>query len=69
VFLQLICLGRVFAEKTTWAGHAGDVSAGARLYVDNELLDVTNALYANEDEATLVGVCGEEDEFRIEVSL
>jgi hypothetical protein len=39
---------------------------GARLFVDNELLDVTNDLYASEEEATLVGVCGEE-EFRIEV--
>jgi hypothetical protein len=42
-------------------------SEGARLYVDKELLDVTNDLYASEDEATLVGVCGEEDTFRIEV--
>jgi hypothetical protein len=42
-------------------------SEGARLCVDNELLDVTNDLYASEEEATLVGVCGEEDKFRIEV--
>ena len=42
-------------------------SEGARLFVDNELLDVTNDLYASEEEATLVGVCGEEDKFRIEV--
>jgi hypothetical protein len=42
-------------------------SEGGRLYVDNELLDVTNDLYANEDEATLVGVFGEDDKFRIEV--
>ena len=42
-------------------------SEGARLFVDNELLDVTNDLYASEEEATLVGRCGEEDGFRIEV--
>jgi hypothetical protein len=41
-------------------------SEGARLFVDNELLDVTNDLYASEEEATLVGVCGEEDTLRIE---
>jgi hypothetical protein len=40
---------------------------GARLYVDNELLDVTNDLYASEEEATLVGVFGEEGEIQIEV--
>ncbi len=39
---------------------------GAQLYIDDELLDLTNDLYANEDEATLVGVFGEEDKFRIE---
>jgi hypothetical protein len=39
---------------------------GARLYVDNELVGVTNDLYASEEEATLVGVCGEEDKFQIE---
>ena len=39
----------------------------ARLYVDDELLDSTNDLYASEDEATLVGVFGENEEFRIEV--
>jgi len=39
---------------------------GARLYVDNELIDTTNDLYANEGEATLVGVFGEDDEFRVE---
>jgi hypothetical protein len=42
-------------------------SEGARLYVDNELLDVTNDLYASEDEATMVGMCGEDDKFQIEV--
>jgi hypothetical protein len=42
-------------------------SEGARLFVDNELLDVTNDLYASEEEATLVGACGEDDKFRIEV--
>ena len=41
-------------------------SEGARLFVHNELLDVTNDLYASEEEATLVGVCGEEDTLRIE---
>jgi hypothetical protein len=39
----------------------------ARLYVDDELLDTTNDLYASEDEATLVGVFGENEEFSIEV--
>jgi hypothetical protein len=33
----------------------------------DELTDVTNDLYANEDQATLVGVFGEEDKLRIEV--
>ena len=41
-------------------------SEGARLYVDNELLDVTNDLYVSEDGAALVGVVGEDDEFRVE---
>jgi hypothetical protein len=41
----------------------------ARLYVDNELLDTTNDLCASEDEAALVGVFGEDDEFRVEVFL
>jgi hypothetical protein len=41
---------------------------GARLYVDGELLDTTNDLYASEGEATLVGVFGEDDKFRVEVS-
>jgi hypothetical protein len=51
------------------AGHRIRVvakSEGARLFIDNELLDVTNDLYASEEEATLVGVCGEEDTLRIE---
>jgi hypothetical protein len=39
---------------------------GARLYVDGELLDTTNDLYASEGEATLVGVFGEDDKFRVE---
>jgi hypothetical protein len=34
---------------------------------DNELLDSTKDLYASEEEATLVGVFGKEDEFQIEV--
>jgi hypothetical protein len=42
---------------------------GARLYVDDELLDTTNDLYASEGEATLVGVFGEDDEFRVEAFL
>lgn len=41
-------------------------SGGARLYVDDELLDITNDLYASEGEATLVGVFGANDEFRVE---
>jgi hypothetical protein len=39
---------------------------GAHLYVDGELLDTTNDLYASEGEATLVGVFGENDGFRVE---
>jgi hypothetical protein len=42
-------------------------SEGARLYIDDELADVTNDLYASDEEAALVGVFGEEDKFRIEV--
>jgi hypothetical protein len=39
---------------------------GARLYIDDELLDSTNDLYASKGEATLVGVFGENDAFRVE---
>jgi hypothetical protein len=39
---------------------------GARLYVDGELLDTTNDLFTSEGEATLVGVFGENDAFRVE---
>jgi len=35
----------------------------ARLYVDDELLDPTNDLYASEAEATLSGVFGEKDDY------
>ena len=31
----------------------------ARLYVDGELLDLTNDIYASEDEPTLVGMFGD----------
>ena len=41
-------------------------SGGARLYVDDELLDTTNDLYASKGEATLVGGFGENDQFQIE---
>ena len=41
---------------------------GAFLYVDGELLDTTNDLYASGDEPTLVGVFGEKDA-RVEVFL
>jgi hypothetical protein len=57
-------------HSVDYAGHrirAIAKSEGARLYVDNELLDLTNDLYASEEEATLVGVFGEDDRFRIEV--
>jgi hypothetical protein len=57
-------------RSVDYAGHRIRVvakSEGARLYVDNELLDVPNDLYASEEEATLMGVFGEEDKFRIEV--
>jgi hypothetical protein len=32
---------------------------GARLYIDGKLLDVTNDLFASEDEPTLVGMFGD----------
>jgi hypothetical protein len=32
---------------------------GARLYIDGKLLDVTNHLFASEDEPTLVGMFGD----------
>ena len=57
-------------RSVDYAGHRIRVvakSEGARLYVDNELLVATNDLYASEEEATLVGVFGEEDKFLIEV--
>jgi hypothetical protein len=57
-------------RSVDYAGHRIRVEAtseGARLYIDDELTDVTNDLYASEEEATLVGVFGEEDKFRIEV--
>jgi hypothetical protein len=57
-------------RSVDYAGHRIRVvatSEGARLYIDDELADVTNDLYANEDEATLVGAFGEEDKFRIAV--
>jgi hypothetical protein len=41
-------------RSVDYAGHRIRVvakSEGARLYVDNELLDVTNDLYASEEEA------------------
>lgn len=41
-------------------------SGGARLYVDDELLDTTNDLYASEGDATLVGVFGQNEEFNVE---
>lgn len=41
-------------------------AGGARLYVDGDLLDTTNDLYASEGEATLVGVFGKNDEFQVE---
>lgn len=56
--------------NATHAGHKICVvktdSGGARLYVDGELLDTTNDLYASEGEATLVGVFGLNDEFQVE---
>jgi hypothetical protein len=50
---------RICVVRTRWES--------ARLYIDDELLDSTNDLYASEDEATLVGVFGENEEFSIEV--
>jgi hypothetical protein len=57
-------------RSVDYAGHRIRVVAkpeGARLYIDDELADVTNDLYASDEEAALVGVFGEEDKFRIEV--
>lgn len=42
-------------------------SGGARLYVDDELLDVTNDLYGSQDDATLAGVLSDNEMFRVEV--
>jgi hypothetical protein len=60
---------RTNERKVVYANHRIRVvkteSGGARLYVDGELLDTTNDLYASEDEATLIGVFGENDAFRI----
>jgi hypothetical protein len=39
---------------------------GARLHVDGDLLDSKNDLYASEGEATLLGVFGENGQFRVE---
>jgi hypothetical protein len=38
---------------------------GARLYIDDKLVDVTNDLYGSEDEPTLVGMFG--DNIQVEV--
>jgi hypothetical protein len=57
-------------RSVDYAGHRIRVvakSEGARRYVDNELLNVTNDLYGSEEEATLAGVCGEDDKSRLEV--
>jgi hypothetical protein len=57
-------------RSADYQGHRIRVEAnpeGARLYIDDELIDTTNDLYASEEEATLVGACGEDDKFRIEV--
>jgi hypothetical protein len=43
---------------------------GAKLFVDDELLDSTNDLYACGEEPTLVGMVGEDDElFQIDVHI
>jgi hypothetical protein len=47
--------------------HVVKTLSGARLYVDGELLDTTNDLYAPEDEPTLLGVFG--DDVRVDVFL
>ena len=39
---------------------------GARLYVDDQLLDVTNDLYASGEEAALAGVFDGGEMFRVE---
>jgi hypothetical protein len=44
--------------KTEWGS--------ARLYIDDELIDSTNDLYASEGDATLVGVFGKNESFRVE---
>jgi hypothetical protein len=42
-------------------------TGGAHLYVDDELVDATNDLYAAEDDPALVGVFG--DDVRVDVFL
>lgn len=49
---------RIRVEKTD--------SDGARLYVDGELIDTTNDLYASQEEATLAGTFGDNESFRVE---
>ena len=46
---------QICVVKTDWGS--------ARLYIDDELIDSTNDLFASEDEAALVGVFGEKDEY------
>jgi hypothetical protein len=46
---------QICVVKTEWGS--------ARLYIDDELIDSTNDLYASDDEAALVGVFGEKDEY------
>jgi hypothetical protein len=50
------------------AGHKIRVAVytnGAELFINDELADTTNDLYASEGEPNLVGVFGEHDEFQV----
>jgi hypothetical protein len=38
---------------------------GARLYIDDKLVDVTNDLYGSEDEPTLVGTFGDNSQVEV----
>jgi hypothetical protein len=58
--------------NTVHGGHKIRVavySNGAELFIDDELADTTNDLYASGEEPALVGVFGPHDEFQVGVHI